>query len=292
MKAALPLLALALFACGAPPSGLDTASVRSAEIGGIEDDPIVLVDGRWEGAPYVEGGAARPSLGLVEELIVHGEFIEPGQENCAVLVWHATGGSGNRLWLVILESAPGRPRSVVTELVGDRVQVVRFSYFDDLIRLDLIAHGPQDAACCPGQYERRAYRMVGDQLVATTEVIGRVSTKCFGGVVWRLDRMRRGHEKEAEAEVTIEFDRLGHVVGESGCNSFAGEAIDSDGRDVRIEVGPTSARRCAAGNVAFEQEFLRRLAAVERFSFVNGRLLLQYALEDETDAMTFVADGP
>jgi heat shock protein HslJ len=232
-------------------------------------------------------------VGLVEEFVVRGEFVEPGREDCAVLVWHHTGGTGNRLWLVILQSAPGRPRSVVTELVGDRVQVIHFAWFDGLLRLDLVAHGPGDAACCPGQFERRAYRMVGDELVETTEVVGRASTRDLGGEVWRLESMRRSDEPgEIPFEVTIEFDRLGNVIGEAGCNSFAGESVNTDGRNIRIEARASSARRCAEDALALEDEFMRRLEAAVRFSFRNGRLLLQYVLEDEADAMTFVSLRP
>lgn len=293
MRPVLPLLAFAFLGCAAPPSGLDTPAIQSAEILGIEDGPVVLTDGRWEGAPYVEGGASRPTVGLVTEFVVRGEFVESGREDCAVLVWHHTGGTGNRLWLVILQSAPGRPRSVVTELVGDRVQVIHFAWFDQLLRLDLVAHGPQDAACCPGQFERRAYRMVGDELFETTEVVGRASTRDLGGEVWRLASLRRGAEPDSiPFEVTIEFDRLGNVVGEAGCNSFAGQSLNADGRNVSIEAQATSARRCSEGALALEDDFMRRLEAVERFSFLNGRLLLQYALEDESNVLTFESLRP
>jgi heat shock protein HslJ len=281
------LILLTLVGCDAPPSSLDRDAVRAAEIAGIEDSPVVLVEGRWEGAPYVEGGASRPTMGLVEEFLVRGEFVEPGREDVAVLVWHATGGTGNRLWLVILRSEVERPRSIAAQLVGDRVQVIHFAYFDGLLRLDLIAHGPRDAGCCPGQFERRDYRMVGDELVETTEVFGRVSTKDLAGEVWRLASLRRNDEPGLPFEVTIEFDRLGNAAGEAGCNSFAGDAVNTDGRNVSIRVQPNSARRCTGEALALEDEFMSRLGAVERFSFLNGRLLLQYAIEDEADALTF-----
>jgi heat shock protein HslJ len=292
MKAAVPVLALLMLGCNTPQSGLDTKAIRSAEIAGIEDEPVLLAGGRWEGASYVEGGASRPVVGLVEEFTVRGDFVEAGREDCAVLVWHSTGGSGTRLWLVILESAPGRPRSVAAELVGDRVQVIHFAYVDGLLNLELVAHGPTDAACCPGQFERRAYRMVGDELVETREIVGRASTKDLGGEVWRLESLRRADAPGLPVEVTIEFDRLGNVLGEGGCNSYAGEAHNSDGRNVEISVQPTSARRCAGDALAVEDEYIRRLEAVERFAFLNGRLLLLYSLEDEDDVLTFAPMRP
>ena len=41
-----------------------------------------------------------------------------------------------------------------------------------------------------------------------------------------------------------------------------------------------------------QAQFLRRLKAAERYSFQNGRLVLQYALEEGADAMAFVSLRP
>ncbi|MGB5487522.1 MAG: hypothetical protein WBN06_09045, partial [Lysobacterales bacterium] len=41
---------------GALMTGLGNATYT-----GIEDQAVTLIDGRWEGHPYAEGGASRPS---------------------------------------------------------------------------------------------------------------------------------------------------------------------------------------------------------------------------------------
>jgi heat shock protein HslJ len=292
MRAVVLSAVFLLTACTAPRSELDTAALRSAEIVGIEDAPVLLEDGIWEGDPYVQGGASRPRIGLVEEFDIRGEFIESGREDAAVLVWHSTGGTGTRLWLVVLTPGPERPQTLATSLIGDRVQVIHFSYVDEQIRLEIIAQGPQDAACCPGQFERRNFRFVGDNLVGFTEIVGRASTRDLGGEVWQLERLQLGDEEPVSIEVTMEFDRLGNVFGESGCNSYEGTVANSDGRNIEMSVGATSARRCPEDQAEMQAQFLRRLKAAERYSFQNGRLVLQYALEEGADAMSFVSLRP
>jgi heat shock protein HslJ len=272
------VLALLLAGCAAPGAGFGPDALRTAEIAGIEDGPVRLVDGEWEGEPYVEDGAARPRIGLIGEFAVRGRFTGDDQEQCAVLAWHSTGGSGTRLWVVVLHDAAGYPRTASSFLVGDRVQVVDFRAEDGALVLDLVAHGEMDAACCPGQHELRRYRFVDGEFVAESEDLGRADPTMLSGVTWRLRSLTRAGAP-VEVPVTLEFDGQGGVSGESGCNSFAGTVADSDGKNVAFEVHSTSARRCADAETEVEGAVREALASVERFSFLNGRLCLQYGGE-------------
>jgi heat shock protein HslJ len=272
------ILLLLLAGCAAPRAGFGPEALRGAEIAGIEATPVRLVGGQWEGEPYVEGGAARPTMGLVEEFALRGSFTGGGEDECAVLLWHATGGSGTRLWLVVLGDAPDRPESVAATLVGDRVQVVDFEAADGALVLDLIAHGPGDAACCPGQQERRTYRFTDGEVAMDSEDLGRVDTSTLAGVTWRLRSLTHGGP-ELEIPVTLTFDGAGGVTGESGCNSFDGTVAESDGRNLTLTIRSTSARRCADAETELEGAVREALASVERFTFLSGRLCLQYAGE-------------
>jgi hypothetical protein len=51
-----------------------STSLANASYQGIEDSPVQLENGRWEGKPYVEGGASRPSVGLVEDFSLQGDL--------------------------------------------------------------------------------------------------------------------------------------------------------------------------------------------------------------------------
>ena len=50
------------FACEA---GSSITRLENATYTGIEDEPVTLLSGQWEGTPYVEGGASRPRVGLL-----------------------------------------------------------------------------------------------------------------------------------------------------------------------------------------------------------------------------------
>ncbi|NNK99209.1 MAG: META domain-containing protein [Xanthomonadales bacterium] len=39
--------------------------LKNATYTGIEAQPVTLSGGRWEGSPHVEGGASRPTVGLM-----------------------------------------------------------------------------------------------------------------------------------------------------------------------------------------------------------------------------------
>ena len=48
-------------------------------------------------------------------------------------------------------------------------------------------------------------------------------------------------------------------------------------------------RRCPEDMTGAESEYFHRLSRVERFAFLNGKLLLRYSIDDEGDALVFVA---
>jgi heat shock protein HslJ len=283
------ILGLGLMACSGPMSGLDDLALRSAIISGIEDTEVELRDGVWEGEPYDEGAASRPRVGLIEEFALRGGFTSPESEQVAVLTWQSSGGSGTLLWLAILESAPGHPRSVATTLIGDRVQVIDFSVEDGELTLELIAAGPDDAACCPGQHERRSYRMSGSSLAGSNEILGRASPADLAGRVWVLERFGFADTVAVAVEVTIEFSDGDKISGNAGCNLYTGSVLDIDGKDFRPSATASTMRRCPEDLTGAESWYFHRLSRVERFGFLNGKLLLHYSIDGQGDAMVFVA---
>ncbi|MDX2437573.1 MAG: hypothetical protein QNL88_11050, partial [Acidobacteriota bacterium] len=75
--------------------------LANATYSGLFGDPVTLDDGRWQGAPYVEGGASRPSAGLVRNFVLSGDLNGDGRDEAVVLVWESSGGSGTREYLAI-----------------------------------------------------------------------------------------------------------------------------------------------------------------------------------------------
>lgn len=277
---------LLLCSCSAARSGLETGALNGAEIRGIEDAPLVLTDGEWAGEPYSADSPVRPRAGRVQEFALAGDFTGDGQDEAAVLLWSSGGGSGNFLWISLLASAPGRAHSVATQWVGDRVQVLDFFAEGDQLVLDLVAPGPDDAACCPRQRELRHYQYKDGALEENIEVLGTVSTADLVGPVWRLVDLGHGGGPPS-AEATLEFTDPVSFSGVAGCNDFEGAVTESEFNRLSLTATATTMRRCPENMTSTETQYMMRLAATSWFSFVNGRLHLFSVLEDELDALVF-----
>jgi len=138
--------------------------LANASYQGIEDTPVQLENGRWEGEPYVEGGASRPSVGLVEDFSLEGDVDGDGEPETVVQLWQSSGGSGNFQHVAVMKNRDGKWLNVATAPVGDRVQVRAGAILDGVIKLDVVQQGEEDAACCPSQLARRSWIWDGSQL--------------------------------------------------------------------------------------------------------------------------------
>ncbi len=158
---------------GQPPSPEETGNTTYA---GIFDFPVTLVDGRWEGPPYVEGGASRPAAGRAETFSHKGDVDGDGVEESIALIWSSTGGSGTFDYIAIVDrDESGRVINTGTAPLGDRVKVNSAIVREGRIILDVIQAGPQDAACCPRQKVRRTFVLEESGLVElSSEDLGRV----------------------------------------------------------------------------------------------------------------------
>lgn len=124
---------------------------------GIEDHPVRLEDGAWEGEPYVEGGAARPRIGLIDALWLLGDVNGDGKQEAVVGLWQSSGGSGTRNYAAVLERRAEGSVNTATVLLGDRVRIDGGAIENGVIRLDLVEHGPDEPACCPTHAVSRYY---------------------------------------------------------------------------------------------------------------------------------------
>jgi heat shock protein HslJ len=264
-----------------------TAELAGATYAGIFGEPVTLTGGRWEGAPYVEGGAARPSAGLVEDFLLEGDIDGDGREDAAVLLWESSGGSGTRTYL----AAVGRnERGVVnlgTALVGDRVQVKQGSLADGRIVLDLLQAGPGDAACCPTQKALVEWRLVDGVLTRTgSEITGTLSLADLEGTEWVLAAIGRAKPVPDEPQASLRFDG-DKVTGNGGCNSYFGTVTgDAPGH---LEFGAMGATKkmCPEPGNDLERRFLRALAGGSTYGFVAGRLVIDCETDDGPVSLIF-----
>ena len=145
----------------APPS-LD--DVRDATVVGLFDDPVTLRDGRWEGEPYVAGGASRPTAGVIGDLWAAGDLDGDGIEETVAFLWSATGGSGTRNYIAVFSNSGTGVKNRSTVLIGDRVKLREARIVDGRAEVDVVQHGPGEAMCCPTQEATRVWRYDGRQL--------------------------------------------------------------------------------------------------------------------------------
>jgi hypothetical protein len=142
----------------------DPAEVRNATIIGLFDGPVTLRDGRWEGAPYVAGGASRPTAGIIEGLSATGDLDGDGTVETVAFLWSATGGSGTRNYIAVFSSDQTGTSNRSTRLIGDRVKLREVRIADGRIEVDVVEHGPDDAMCCPSVDATRAWLYDGQSL--------------------------------------------------------------------------------------------------------------------------------
>lgn len=279
----VPIL-LPLFCClaglAADPAHSAAPSLEEAAqatyAGLFDGAPIALADGRWEGEPYVAGGASAPRAGLVGEFLLRGDLDGDGVEESAVLLWTSTGGSGTFDYLAVLDrAADGSVLNRATVGLGDRVRVRAAQIAEGRIVLDMVQAGPGDAACCPGEKVRRTFALEGASLVDRgVEPQGRLSPADLSGE-WQLTHFGPGEAVGADIGITLTFDgeRIG---GSSGCNRYSGAVAAGDAPGTLSVPQPIASTRmaCPEPQMAAEQRYLHALANVSSFSFLAGRLVL------------------
>ena len=157
--------------------------------------------------------------------------------------------------------------------------------------LDLLpAHGPEDAACCPGEVATLGWELLPDgglSSIDVTEEPGRLSLETIGDTRWVLREWSWGEAAPEEPEVMLRYDD-GRLTGNSGCNNyFTTPTLGEMPGDV--SVGPIGATRmaCPEPEMAVEARFLSQLEGVNRYGFMAGGLMLGYATDDGSGVMIF-----
>ena len=137
------------------------AAVKNMSYSGLKAAPasVTLVDGRWEGAPYVDGGASRPAVHFVGDRYRIGRLAVSVPDAAVVFLSESSGGSDWFLCLAVVEKRNGVLINAATAALGERVQVRDVRIENGTIALDVLQTGPQDAACCPGALVPRHWRL-------------------------------------------------------------------------------------------------------------------------------------
>ena len=263
----------------------------NATYSGIYEHTITLRDGRWEGEPFIKGGASRPAVGLVEDFSLTGNLDGDGEMERAVVLWENSGGTGIQNYLAVMGEKEGRLVNLSTTLIGDRVQLRAGRIINGKIELDVIQHGPDEPACCPSQKATRIWSLKGKVLIQEETLLkGRLSLVDLEGVEWVLFRIKWEEALPAKPGVTLRFagDK---ISGKSACNNYFAGVRESGNvaGDIRIGSVGSTKMECPEEAMTLERRYFEALDGVVKFSFMGGKLALNWKMGETWDTMLFVS---
>jgi heat shock protein HslJ len=276
----------------APPT---TEELRNATYDGFEelDHPVTLVDGSWEGEPYQPGAASRPTVRLVEGLRLTGDVNGDGSDEAIAFLAQNSGGSGEFIYLAVVGHPDGTTGSLDMTPLGDRTQIREARIDGSRIALDVVRHGPDDPACCPGELATMEWEMTEQGLspVPGSTETSRLSLDTIAEIEWTLRDWKRGEPANARPEVVLKYTD-GRFIGIGGCNTFF--AVTEPGKKPgHIAVGPPGRTRkaCPEPSMTVEERFLKQLHEVRKFGFLGARLSLTYKDGERYEMMLFERRG-
>ena len=260
-----------------PPPGFD--ELKNATYSGVVEQTISEHKGEWQGKPSVAGGASRPRAGLADGFVLNGDLTGDGLDESVVLLWSSNGGSGTFDYLAVMgRNADGAAYNISTVALGDRTQLVSAGIENNILTVDVVQPGSNDAACCPGQKVQRSFSMSAgalEELAALDQ--GRQSIADLSGVEWVLSELSAHEPMAANITVTLMFtgDR---ISGSSGCNRYSG-GVSEDDSPGSLKVAMNMAMTmmaCPPLETDIERAYLDKLQKVNRYAFQAGKLALSW----------------
>jgi len=253
---------------------------------GIYDTPVRLHDGVFEGDPFVEGGASRPTVTLVTDVLRTADIDDDGEVEAAVILAETSGGSGSNLYLAVVARRVQGVVNLGTAPIGDRVQIRSFRLTGNGIELDVIQAGPDDAMCCPSQKATRIWTLGPYGLrEGPPELTGTFFLDDVAGIEWILKEMEKPVADSVTVTLTIGADRVG---GACGCNRYFAEIKQTSAGEVVIgDIGSTM-MMCPDNIMDIERAYLSALGGVTGYSFLVERLVLTSRQGDQLTRLVFI----
>ena len=278
------LIIISSFFTGASHADTNIVTVkdlRDATYTGIEEKAVTLSNGQWEGEPYVEGGASRPSVGLLEDIQFTGDLNGDGQDETVAILWQNAGGTGSNTYLAVMNKRDGNLENIATALIGDRVKLRGGKIVSGEILLDVLQAGESDAMCCPTQLATRTWSLQENQLKeGEIKMMETLSLEALKGTNWILTHTDRDAPLDEGIEITLAFSDA-RVSGKSACNRYSAGIEEGDNAgDIRIGQSMGTMMACPEEVMKAEREYLQHLSHVNNFSFFSGSLALTGETKD------------
>jgi len=288
------LFALIAQSAFAADGGDAMAGLKDSTYSGIEAQPVTLSQGRWEGSPYAEGGAARPAVGLVDDFLLQGDLDADGQKELVVMLWQSASGTGSNVYIAVMKPEDDAYVNISTALLGDRVKLRGGRIDSGNIVLDVLQAGADDPMCCPTELAERTWSLDDGRLEEhPVKVSDTLALNALEGSHWRMTHMGIVQPLPQQMEITLSFEG-GRMSGSSACNRYSAAVRDGE-RPGDIVIGPAMVTRKACPDPVMETEmhYLDALSLVTSFSFQAGSLALNGQAADGTPfSMLFTAADP
>ena len=284
-----------------PPAELDLTALKNATYAGIyPGQEVTLTDGLYEGEPFVEGGASRPTVTFIEPYAL-GDLNADGLDDAAVLLVENSGGSGSFVYLAAVVNEDGQPANVATELLGDRAQVQSLDIADGTLTVEMVTHGPNDPMCCPSLKVLDTYELQDDSWARLSHqadvpplTADDVLNATYGnewpqeGLAPLVDGMYEeeimpGSASKITVMVVPDLYALGDVNGDGAEDAAAILASSGGGSGTFISLEALLNDGGAAQHVATAP--LGDRTQVQRLDILDGRMVVQMVTHGPSDPM-------
>jgi len=215
----------------------------------VKPGTVTLTNGEFR-APAAPGSASEIAVRLTDKIAFGGAQAD----RAAIVVQSSLGGSGTFYELALLSRRAQGWVNTDTVLLGDRVKVRAVAIEGIVVTVDLLAHAPEDALCCPTAEVRRRFDIGGDRLANADAPIQ--------GIVWQWQETRYNDDRRAvppkPERYAVRFGEEGQLDVRADCNLGGGTYALEDKR-LTIEILTSTMAACEPGSL--EDEFTRNLAA-------------------------------
>jgi heat shock protein HslJ len=242
---------------------------------------VTLTGGEYRG-PAAPGSASEITVKLSDK---NAFGIVSGEEAAAVVLVTSAGGTGVFSDLALLSRGAKGWENRDTIFLGDRVAVQSIHIENNLIIVDMKAHGTNDPMCCPTLQMRKRFAVNESRLVPFTEGTA-AGEPVIVGTVWQwVQTLYNNDTKTAPAKpenYTVQFLEDGKLKVKADCN-MKGGTYSTDGKKLSIKITHSTMAACETGSL--EDRFVRDLAAGTAFFLQDGYLYLD--VKYDTGTMKF-----
>ena len=259
---------------GDPQAAMMWRRLADMPVVGVYDHPVRLSGGEFLGEPFVAGGSSRPVLRLWPELFSIGDLDGQAGEEIVGLLSETSGGSGERVYLIVAKLAETTAATVPAWLAGDRVKVRGLQIKDRRIILDIVEAGELEPLCCGTTLSRLALTLEPNGLRLAEKISqGFLSLRVVEGQTWQLvdEGTTRPPVYARCTTLTVSGEEItGHI----GDKRYSGKIIETAPGQIAISRLASSVETGPDAPTAQEESYLSLLASVTQYTFLAGRLTL------------------